>query len=194
MPARSTGALFALRRVSHETTDLFDKLSRVSERATDRTSEVLVGVLGAATFLMLAFGVSIAIPAMSFALGGPIAACIGLPAGILGWRGRKRFYIERELQKNRLTADEILDRIKSLPRNAPKELIDALYHQYYALTASLPGNLLPSTSGQSPAPLALPKPAEIPIALPAPDPQLPQLAPVRAKNEKQAKGTKKRSK
>ena len=168
-------ALEALRRVSGETVELFDRLANISDRATDRSSEVLVGVAGGAASLLIAYGVSVAIPVVSFALSGPIGACLGLPLGILAWRGRRRFRIEREatetrlrieaeIAANKLKADEIMKRLKALPKNAPRQLRDALYREYLALAAALRSHPLPLPDQQAP-PNALPPPAQQPLAL-----------------------------
>jgi hypothetical protein len=181
MARRPKSALDALKRVSAETAELFDRLANVAERATDRTSEVLVGVAGGALFLLLTYGVSVAVSAVSFALSGPIAACIGLPIGILLWRGGRRFRIEREatesrlqiegeIARNRLKADEVLKRLKLLPKDAPQQLKDALYLEYLALAASLRLPPHSAVRGEDLAPpLALPAPTQRPLALPPPE-------------------------
>jgi hypothetical protein len=177
MPRGQKIALEALKRVSAETTELFERLANISERATDRSSEVLVGVAGGATSLLLAYGVALAVPAVSFALAGPIAACIGLPLGILAWRGGRRFRIEREttetqlrieaeLATNRLKAEEILKRLKSLPKDAPQQVKDALYLEYLSLAAILRSGA--GDNDEPPTPASLPPPIMPPLALPPP--------------------------
>ena len=180
MSRRSKRALEVLKRVSAETAELFERISNTSENAANRSSEVLVGVLGATGALLGAYATSIAVPAVSFAIGGPIAACFGIAAGILVWRGGSRFRIERETAENRLRieseinrnalkAAEVLRRIKALPKDAPKALKEALYLEYARWTAALgqeaaPGNVAPPL-------LALPPPTQQPLVLPGPRPR-----------------------
>lgn len=177
MARRPRLALESLRRISAETVDLFDRLANISDRATDRSSEVLVGVASGSSSLLLAYVVSLTLPAVSFALTGPIAACVGIPIGILAWRGRRRFRIERlttenrlrieaEIAENKLKSDEVLRRIRALPKNAPQETRDELYRGYKELTAALGQRSLPQPEGSS-APSALPPPSP-PLALPPP--------------------------
>lgn len=177
MARRPKIALEALRRVSGETVELFERLENLSVRATDRSSEVLVGITGGAFSLLVAYGFSIALPAVSFALSGPILACVGLPLSILAWRGRRRFRIEREATENRLRieaeitanklkADEVMRRIKSLPKNAPQEAKDELYREYAALTTALGRRLL--STDETGAQPALPASFQAPLALPPP--------------------------
>jgi hypothetical protein len=174
-------ALEALKRVSSETTELFERLANVSERATDRSSEVLVGVAGGAISLLMTYSVSVALPVVSFGLLGPIGACVGLSVGILAWRGSRRFRIEREstetrlkieadITANRLKADEVMKRLKALPKDAPKQLRDALYLEYLALTSALGAQTHSPSGDASPPPLALSPPNQQPLALPPPIP------------------------
>lgn len=169
MARQQNDALGWLRRVSAEATDLFDRLANTAHRATDRTSEVLVGVSGAAVCLLIAYGVSVAFLPVSFALSGPIAACIGLPVSILAWRGRRRFRLERDIRENRLAADEIMDRIRLLPKTAPPQLREALWSQYYSITAALRPQQTPSLRIDQPITPALPPPTQRSLALPPPE-------------------------
>src|SRR5476649_460658 len=166
------------RSVSAETSKLFDRLPNTARRATDRSSEVLAGVCGGAICLLIAYGLSIAYAPISFALFVPIAACIGLPLSVLAWRGLSSFRQERYRRENRLTADEILNRIKSCPNDTPSQLIHALWVQYYSLTVALQSQyfishteLQPALGSPRPNAPALPPLHRPPFALPPPTPK-----------------------
>jgi hypothetical protein len=166
------------RPVSAKASELFNRLPNTARRATDRSSEALAGACGAAICLLIAYGLSIAYTPLSFVLIGPIAACIGLPLSVLAWRGLSSFRQERYRRENRLTADEILNRIKSCPKDTPPQLIHALWVQYYSLTAALQSQhffsrteLQPALSPPKQNTAALPPPRPPPFALPPPTPK-----------------------
>jgi hypothetical protein len=152
---RRGSALGWLKHVSSETTELFERMAQTSERATDRSSEVLFGVVGGAAALMAAYTLSLAVPAAAFFVGGPIAAVFGIPAGILSWRGRRRFKIEKRIAENRIASDEVLERIKALPRNAPASVRESLWTLYNALNAEL-ALQIPDQPDETLPPLLLP--------------------------------------
>jgi hypothetical protein len=164
--AQKKGALGWLKRVSAETTDLSDRLTKTSERAADRTSEVLFGVLGASVALVATYAITVVAPLVSLPILGPIAACVGISGGILTWRGRQRFRLEKHIKSNRIKADEIMERIKLLPKNAPRDVRKALWGQYNWLAAELQERQI--AGPKSGTVLILPSPQTKPLALPAP--------------------------
>ena len=68
---------------------------------------------------------------------GPIAATIGIPAGVLGFRGPRQILLERRISQNRMALDEILNRIRTLPKGAPEEVRKRLWDQYSTMSADL---------------------------------------------------------
>lgn len=186
MAKRSKTALDALRRVSGDSVELFDRIGALSDKATSRSSEALVGVAGGSFSLLLGYGASIALPAISFGLIGPIAVCVGIPFSILVWRGRTRFRIERQaeelrlrdetvLNAYRLRVEELRKQRKALAREgASQSLLDALDQQLLALTAEF----RQFSSHPTHVPLALPPPTEKPLALPPPGRREQEIAPI----------------
>jgi hypothetical protein len=82
------------------------------------------------------------------------------------YRGRKRILIEKRIEENRLAVEEVLRRIKELPRNAPERVRDGLWQTYEELnfgyqsqtrrllSAPQPKQLPPaSDQGSSPSPM-----------------------------------------
>jgi hypothetical protein len=85
---------------------------------------------------------------VSFAVLGPVCSGLGIVVAILLNRGGSRLQFERKLEENRIAAEEIMSRIKALPRNAPPDVRDELWSTYRTLnsmaTASRGMQSLPS--------------------------------------------------
>lgn len=111
------------------------RMGKLSEDFTGHGSEALCGtlggVIGGAAGIILS--PLLAFPSLLMIV--PLAG-IGLLSGILAYRGRRRFKLERLISENRIAETEIIRRIEALPRNAPKEVRDHLWLQYMNLTGS----------------------------------------------------------
>lgn len=162
--ARRRDPLSGLKQVSSDTTDLFESLSRASEKASGRKSEALFGVFGGGFGLGAGFALSLAVHAVPFFIGGPIGAVTGIPVAILLWRGPGRFRQERKLESTRIVLDEIEARIKALPKDTPKHIRERLWEQYESQLAELS----PPTPLPAPRQRALPPASDPPLSLPKP--------------------------
>lgn len=81
----------------------------------------------------LTFVAPISFPVVSVFLTG-----LGIVGTMLAHRGRRRMDFESRLEENRIATEEILSRIKSLPKSAPQEVKDELWLTYRMLNSMLP--------------------------------------------------------
>jgi hypothetical protein len=133
MSKATTLATERLENVSQQTAKLLERVTASSEGAGRHSSSTLVGSVGGIVGVLSAVGIA-HIAGISLALlGGPVSA-LGILGGILVCRGTRRIKLERRIAENRLAANEILDRIKALPKNAPDEIRDGLWRAYGSLT------------------------------------------------------------
>lgn len=127
-------ALNGLRNASKHTTDLLRRLSDSSEKLGRKNSSTLFGtlggLLGASAGTALAYATGFSLIALSTPLTG-----VGIVAGILIYRGPRRIRLEKRIAENRIACDEILSRIKSLPKNAPEEVRHELWNTYRQLNS-----------------------------------------------------------
>jgi hypothetical protein len=122
-----------LETTSQQTAKFLERVTGSSERVGRQSSITLVGAAGGALGALSAVGLA-HIAGISLALlGGPLSA-LGILTGVLLCRGTRRIKLERRIAENRMAADEILDRIKALPKNAPPEIRDGLWRAYGSLT------------------------------------------------------------
>jgi hypothetical protein len=171
MPPRHE-ALGELKRVYGETAKLSEFLEKASDRASNRTSEALFGGFAGALGLAGAFALSLVVPAAAFYIGGPVAVTLGIPLGILAWRGPGRFRQERRIATNRMALNEILERIRLLPPKAPDSVKEKLWQQYISVSTELePQRLPPPIDGQGSKQLLLTHQPQ--IALPPPTAMVP---------------------
>jgi hypothetical protein len=134
---RTGSALDELRKASADTTVLLNSITKTSEGISERTSEVLFGSLGGLLGFSAGYVLSLVIPAILLAVAAPVTSAIGVLTAVLVARGPRRFRLEKVIRTNRIAADEILNRIQSLPRNTPSEVKARLWDAYNALTGGL---------------------------------------------------------
>lgn len=108
------------------------ELTRAASKASAQSSSTLVGVVGGLVGMAAAYGLTTVAPA-SLAVVGPMFSAFGIVFAILINRGRSRLEFERKLEENRFAADEIMGRIKALPRNTPQDVRDELWATYKTL-------------------------------------------------------------
>lgn len=125
------------------------ELIRVASKASVQSSSTLIGICGGFVGIAAAYALTFVAP-VPFAVLSPICSGFGIAFAILLNRGGSRLQFERKLEENRIAADEIMDRIKALPRNAPKDVRDELWSTYRTLnsmaTASRGMQSLPSSN------------------------------------------------
>jgi hypothetical protein len=132
-------ALRDLQVVATETDKALDRLVTKSEELSKRSSTALVGAFGGLVGIALAYGISLAGIGASFLIAGPILSGIGVVGGLLLMRGRGRIRFERAIDNNRMVANEVLDRIRTLESlpDPPREATEDLWTTYRSLTSSL---------------------------------------------------------
>lgn len=128
--------LTELRSVADETEKVLDRLSLTSDRLSAKSSSALFGTLGGLGGLSAAYLIC-AISTASLPVTGVLLASLGIAVGVAAYRGPRWFSLERRIGENRVAVNEILDRIKKLPKNAPKEVRDDLWDTYRSLTGGL---------------------------------------------------------
>lgn len=148
------------------------ELIRASAKASAQSTSTLMGVVGGFVGMAVAYGLTFAAP-ISLTIVGPIFSGLGIVLAILIHRGKARMVFERKLDQNRIATDEILARIKALPRNAPQHVRDELWNTYKTLNsmatmANTVPLVLPPASPS--APLSSPTVQTTVLASPAPDP------------------------
>ncbi len=141
--------LRSLVAVNKEATHILASIIRSSNTASKQSSSTLIGTLGGFIGMGVSYALTliapISLPVVSVFLTG-----LGIIIALLVHRGPRRLNFEMRLEENRILTEEILSRIKNLPRNAPQEVKDELWHTYQTLNSML-GN-------QSKDHLALPAP------------------------------------
>lgn len=126
-----------------------EELSKLAGRMSKQDSSTLFGVSGGLLGVTSAYFLSIGLP-VALSIAGPLMTSLGIVAGILIYRGRRGIAIEKRLEENRIAAEEILRRIRQLPKNAPKEIARDLWHTYGLLSSAgqfvseAPQHVLPS--------------------------------------------------
>ena len=133
MSQRAQLTLSKLKSVADETSRVLDRLAASAERLSSKRSATLMGTLGGSIGLGIAYALTFIAPAVNVAVAGPILASFGLLAALLFHRGPRRIALERLIEENTLAVDEILARIKALPKNAPKEVVDDYWRLYRSL-------------------------------------------------------------
>jgi hypothetical protein len=158
--ARRPSALVPLRNATDEASHFLESPSRTSERLSERTSEGLFGTLGGVLGSIAAYGLTLTVPAVSFAIAAPLGGGLGIILGLLAIRGTGRLRIERRIHEQSLLAGAILDQIKSLPRNTPPAIRQKLWDDFERTSGALSdrGEIKALPPPQDPQPLLLPPP------------------------------------
>ncbi len=110
------------------------ELIRASAKASAQSTSTLMGAVGGFVGMAVAYGLTFAAP-ISLPIVGPICSGVGIVLAILIHRGKARMVFERKLEQNRIAADEILARIKALPRSTPQHVRDELWNTYKTLNS-----------------------------------------------------------
>lgn len=129
----SINALIATTKESSRT---LGELNRAASKASAQSSSTLVGVVGGLVGMAAAYGLTFVAP-VSLVVVGPICTSLGIVVAILLNRGRSRLDFEMNLEENRIAAEEIMGRIRALPRNAPQDVRDELWATYKTLNSML---------------------------------------------------------
>ena len=171
MKQRLQASLHELQTVSSQTSKVLASLSSASGQMSRKNSETLIGTLGGLLGMSGAYAVTVVMSTASLPIVGVLMTATGVLAGILCHRGARRIRLERRIAENRIASEEILDRIKQLPKNAPQDVRDSLWLTYRSLVGDVESQLLVTLNArnnQLPSPRLLPQqPKPIPL-LPAP--------------------------
>ena len=126
---RNRGTAFSeLRRVSKVAEDFLAKLSSSAGMLGKNNSSNLFGVCGGLVGSLAGIGLAHLV-GISLLATTPLTG-LGMVAGILLYRGRKRILVEKRIDESRLATEEILRRIRELPKNAPQSVRDGLWQAY----------------------------------------------------------------
>jgi hypothetical protein len=125
-------AIRELDQVAKQTEDFLSRLASASEKLSKKDSSALFGTAGGLLGVLVGLAISPFIGISFLALSTPLTG-LGVLGGILAHRGRRRVRLEKRIAENSLAANEILDRIKNLPRNAPEEVRADLWQTYRLL-------------------------------------------------------------
>jgi len=129
--------LTTLRTTASQTTKVLDRFSSSAERLSLKNSSTLIGCLGGLLGLLIAYVVCLVSAAVSFPVLSVLLSSIGIVGGVLLHRGPRRYQLERRMEENRLASQEVLDRIKALPKNTPAEVKNDLWFSYRSLNSGL---------------------------------------------------------
>lgn len=155
-------AFKSLVTTTREGSRALSELIRASAKASAQSTSTLMGVVGGFIGMAFAYGLTFLAP-IALPIVGPICSGLGIVLAILIHRGKSRMIFERKLDQNRIAADEIMARIKALPKNAPQHVRDELWNTYKTLNSM-------ATMANT-VPLALP-PASPSMAISAPAPTI----------------------
>jgi hypothetical protein len=172
MTAAPFGAFKSLVTTTREGARALSELIRASAKASAQSTSTLMGVVGGFVGMAVAYALTFAAP-ISLPIVGPICTGLGIVLAILLHRGKGRMVFEQKLDQNRIAADEILARIKALPKNAPPPVRDELWNTYKTLNSmATMANTVPLVLPPASPPMAIASPATTatPLSSPAPGP------------------------
>jgi hypothetical protein len=104
--------------------------SRLAQQGTQTLYGVVGGIIGLAATYVFAHLWEISVP-----VAGTLLCSLGIVAGILLFRGAGRIEFDQRLEQNRIAADEVLRRIKNLPRNTPPAVFRQMWDTYARLNS-----------------------------------------------------------
>lgn len=137
MTSKGRAAVAAnLRSVIHEGTELLERVGATTRRLSLEGTATLIGTFGGLLGVSAAYGLSLAVPVVSFAVAGPVALGLGITGGLLAFRGTSSAKLDREMDSRKRAANYLLEQIKQLPKSAPKEIKNGLYLQYHRVVTS----------------------------------------------------------
>jgi hypothetical protein len=125
-------SLQVLAASTRQVTKAMAEFTRSSSRLSLQNTSTLFGVAGGFVGLTVAYVLSLSFP-VSLIIVAFLLSALGISGGVLLYRLVRGIDVERRLDLNRMAVDEVLDRIKSLPRNAPDPVREQLWVTYQAL-------------------------------------------------------------
>jgi hypothetical protein len=132
---RTQIALKELYSATQEASRALAIMSRSATRLSVQNTSTLYGVSGGFVGTGVAYGLSLALP-VSLPIVAFIVTGFGVVGGVLFYRGWRRVDVESRLDENRLATEEILSRIKKLPKDAPQRVRDEMWRTYEALNST----------------------------------------------------------
>ena len=114
-------------------------LKRAQARNAVRGKASLYGGLGGALGICLAYGLKLWL--QWALLTSAIGCCLaGIVLGLALYHLARRNNFEAKMEENKVAMQEVLARIRGLPKNAPAEVREELWQIYRSLNVELPGN------------------------------------------------------
>jgi hypothetical protein len=120
----------ALRRGHELTSAVLGDVDRVAGVASGSTTRRLYSMVGAGFGGLGAVSIGMVTSLAVIPVLFPLLLVSGGAVGALMWNGRKTIRIEKHLHQRETVLKSILSDIKSLPRNAPESVREALWEQY----------------------------------------------------------------
>lgn len=139
MSNKQRKAAEGLKKVASQTEDFIKSISGSSEHLASKNSSVLYGVIGALIGSLFGIGSEVIFPFLEvidkMMVSGALTG-LGAAIGILVYRGKNRIKMEKFIEAERIIHDEIINKINSLPPDAPKELRREYYDSLSQLNKS----------------------------------------------------------
>jgi hypothetical protein len=132
---RTQIALKELSSATQEASRALAVMSRSAARLSVQNTSTLYGVSGGFVGTGVAYGLSLSVP-VSLPIVAFIVTGFGVVGGVLFYRGWRRVDVENRLDENRLATEEILSRIKKLPKDAPQRVRDEMWRTYEMLNST----------------------------------------------------------
>ncbi len=139
MSNKQRKAADGLKKVASQTEDFIKSISGSSEHLASKNSSVLYGVIGALIGTLVGVGSEVILPFLEvidkMMVSGALTG-LGAAVGILLYRGKNRIRMEKFIEAERIIHDEIINKIKSLPPDAPEQLRQEYYDSLSQLNKS----------------------------------------------------------
>jgi hypothetical protein len=126
VPRRLADVLGDLRSIAEDTSSFLLRLARTADQISRLGSAAMIGTLGALIGFTVGYVVCTEMPSLAPVYMEPACTGIGLLVAVLSFRGHARLSLDKQLEENRVMHYELIQRLRSLPRNAPKSVRDEL--------------------------------------------------------------------
>ena len=111
------------------------EIDAIANKYAHAKSPFLAAVAG--SIIGAGAGITIA-PALGglIVISGPAGLLLGAALGVLAWRGKDYFRNERKTENLKMALDELDDRIRCLPDDAPSHVRDGLWNNFSAIMSA----------------------------------------------------------
>jgi hypothetical protein len=127
-------ALKEMKAATQDASRVLSAMTRSASRLSAQNTSTLYGVIGGFFGIGIAYALSLAFP-VSLSVGAIILMGFGIVGGVLFYRGLPRVGLDTRLDENRFAAEEMLRRIKQLPRHVPQHVRDEMWMTYKMLNS-----------------------------------------------------------